>query len=140
MASYIILSINAGSSSVKVSVYVTGKEDNASQPGSTLSDPKQLAEVQIDGLTAPPPTLKYTRGDHRIKGQKIDEKISNQEDAFRWILQHLENDEGLSQLKKKEDIGYACHRVVHGGDYEGPKVVSDDVYKHVEELSDLAPL
>jgi acetate kinase len=131
--SHIIISINAGSSSVKVSVYIT-----SSSSGSL--DPKQLAEVQIDGLTAPPPTLKYTRGDHKIKGQKINDNIEHQEDAFRWILQHLENDEGLPELKRKEDIGFACHRVVHGGDYREPKVVNDDVFRHVEELSDLAPL
>lgn len=127
----LILSINAGSSSVKVSVY---------SASSSTADPEQLAEAQIDGLTAPPPTLKYERGEQKVKGQKIEEKISNQKDAFRWILQHLENDEGLPQLRKKDDIGFTCHRVVHGGDYSGPKVVSDDVYTHVEELSDLAPL
>lgn len=130
---HIILSINSGSSSVKVSVYLTNDE-------SPTSDPKQLAEIQIDGLTAPPPTLKYERGDVKIKDQQIQETIKHQEDAFRWILNHLEKDEGLPKLKRKEDIGFTCHRVVHGGDYSGPKVVNDDVYKHVEELSDLAPL
>jgi acetate kinase len=41
----ILLSINAGLSSVKVSVYKTlGKN----------MDPKELAIVQVDGLTAPP--------------------------------------------------------------------------------------
>jgi len=129
--SKIILSINAGSSSVKVSVYSTS---------SRSQDPKQLAEAQIDGLTAPPPTLKYERGDKKIKGQKIGEKVESQEGAFRWILEHLEKDEGLPELKRKEDIGFACHRVVHGGDYSRPKVVNEDVYRHVEELSELAPL
>lgn len=128
--SKIILSINAGSSSVKVSVYSSQNSN---------SDPHELAVVQVDGLTAPPPTLKYECGDHKIKGEEIND-VKNQEDAFRFILEQLEKDEGLPGLKNRNDIGFACHRVVHGGDYKGPKVVDGEAFKHIEELSDLAPL
>ena len=126
----IILSINAGSSSVKVSVYSCQN---------TNSDPNELAVAQVDGLTAPPPTLKYERGDHRVKGKEVKD-VKNQEDAFRVILEQLEKDEGLPSLKNRDDIGFACHRVVHGGDYDRPKVVDGDAFRHIEELSNLAPL
>jgi len=126
----IILSINAGSSSVKVSVYQTLGKDQ---------DPKELAEVQIDGLTAPPPTLKYSRGDEKIKGKELSE-INSQEDAFKYILDHLTNDTGLPELSHRDDIAYATHRVVHGGDYPKAQIIDSNTYHHIEELSDLAPL
>jgi len=128
--SKIILSINAGSSSVKVSVYkAAGDADN----------PKELAEAQVDGLTAPPAKLKYSRGDERVKGKELQD-INGQEGAFEYILNHLTNDKGLPELSNKDDIEFACHRVVHGGDYPRAQVINADTYHHIEQLSDLAPL
>lgn len=126
----LILSINAGSSSVKVSVFKGSSKD---------AEPPQLAEVSVAGLTAPPSTLSYKRGDHKIKGQKI-ERVSTQEDAFKYILDHLLNDDDLPELKNKEDIEFACHRVVHGGDFDKPTRIDKETYHHIDELSDLAPL
>ncbi|EPE35549.1 Actin-like ATPase [Glarea lozoyensis ATCC 20868] len=127
----IILSINAGSSSVKISVF------SASQGRS----PKQIAETQIDGLTSPPPRLKYTRGSKPIhKGEEVSSKISSQNDAFKHMLDMLIGDPELSEINSKEDVGIACHRVVHGGDYEEPKIIDKETYDHLEVLTDLAPL
>lgn len=126
----LILSINAGSSSVKVSVFKGSSKD---------VEPPQLAEVSISGLTAPPSTLSYKRGDHKVKDQKV-EDVSTQEDAFKYILDHLLNDDGLPDLKNKEDIEFACHRVVHGGDFDKPTRIDKETYHHIDELSDLAPL
>lgn len=127
----IILSINAGSSSVKISVY------KASSDNSQI--PSQLAEAVVEGLTAPPAKLNYTRGDKKIKGKEL-ENIGSQEDAFRYVLDHLTNDDGLTELKDKDDIRFTCHRVVHGGDYPKSQVIDRETYHHIEELSDLAPL
>ena len=127
----IILSINAGSSSVKISVYKT-PEDSANMP-------KQLAEASVEGLTAPPARLKYKRGSEVVKGEEL-EGIESQEDAFRYILDHLTKDSGLSELNEKDDIHFTCHRVVHGGDYPKSQVIDKETYHHIEELSDLAPL
>lgn len=124
----IILSINAGSSSVKVSVFTTSS-----------SQPKQLAEIQISGLTAPPAKLKYTRGEEKVSDKEV-EKISDVKDAFGIILDELTKDEGLQELKKPEDINFACHRIVHGGGYDKPIRIDKDTYHHLETLSDLAPL
>ncbi|KIW02395.1 acetate kinase [Verruconis gallopava] len=126
----VILSVNAGSSSVKVSVYKdVGKG----------KDPEELAVVQVDGLTAPPPTLKYSRGNRSIKGQEL-QGIESQEDGFRYIMQHLEEDEGLPELSNRDDISFVTHRVVHGGDYPRAQVITKETYHHIEILSDLAPL
>ncbi|KAF2638533.1 acetate kinase [Massarina eburnea CBS 473.64] len=125
----IILSINAGSSSVKISVYKASGD----------STPEQLAEASISGLTAPPAKLDYTRGDQKTKEQELQD-INSQEDAFRYILDHLTKDDGLPELAKIEDIHYTCHRVVHGGDYPQSQVIDKNTFHHIEELSDLAPL
>ena len=127
----IILSVNAGSSSVKISVY------SASQG----QEPQELAETQIDGLTAPPPQLKYTRGSQTIgKDISLDQKITTQNDAFKYMLDQLINDKEFDAINKKEDIAIVCHRVVHGGDYETPQIINEETYHHLEALTDLAPL
>ncbi len=127
----IILSINAGSSSVKISVYSAEKDQV----------PKQIAETQIDGLTAPPPQLKYTRGSVTIaKDKKLEDKIETQEQAFQYLLNELIDDKDLKEISKKEDITHTCHRVVHGGRYDRPQIITDETYDTLEHLSDLAPL
>jgi acetate kinase len=128
----ILLSVNAGSSSVKISVY----EASLSQ------EPQEIAETQIDGLTAPPPQLTYTRGTQSIcKDKKLEgERIASQIDAFKYMLEQLIADKDFSAINKKEDIAIVCHRVVHGGDYEIPQVINEDTYHHLEALTDLAPL
>jgi acetate kinase len=126
----IILSINAGSSSVKISVYKAAADTSA---------PEQLAEASIEGLTAPPATLTYVRGDEEIKGREV-EGVESQEEAFRYILDHLTQDAGLHELSKKEDIHFTCHRVVHGGDYARSQVIDGETFERIAELSDLAPL
>ncbi|CAK3999400.1 acetate kinase [Lecanosticta acicola] len=126
----IILAINAGSSSVKVSVY--------SYEGS--SEPKELAGIQVSGLTAPPSKLKYDRGDQHIKDQELPSDVKGQEGAFQYIIKHLTSDSGLDALSHPDDIEFACHRIVHGGDYDRPTRIDKDTYHHLEALSDLAPL
>ncbi|KAF2171891.1 hypothetical protein M409DRAFT_63433 [Zasmidium cellare ATCC 36951] len=125
----IILAINAGSSSVKVSVY----------DASASEEPKELAGIQVSGLTAPPATLKYDRGDEHIKSQELQD-VKGQEGAFDYILKHLTEDSGLDALNHPDDIEFACHRIVHGGNYDKPVRIDRDTYHHLEKLSDLAPL
>ena len=127
----IILSINAGSSSVKVSVY---KAESAGK------DPSQLAEAQVSGLTAPPATFTYKHGSSTItKDEEIQGSVG-QEEAFEYIVRKLEDDEDLSEVSHRDDIHYACHRVVHGGEYPNHRVIDRETYHHLEELTELAPL
>lgn len=124
----IILSINSGSSSVKVSVYKT----QGNQP------PAQLAEVQLSGLTAPPATLYYQRGSQK-ENQQVD-GISSHDDAFERILARFIDDADLREISSKDGIEYICHRVVHGGDYPNAHLIDSETYHHLEDLTDLAPL
>ncbi|MCJ1290531.1 hypothetical protein MMC34_002070 [Xylographa carneopallida] len=127
----IILAINAGSSSVKVSVY---RSEDASKP------PIRLAEAQISGLTAPPATLDYKRASQTVcKDQKI-EGVDSQESAFEAILDHLTSDHDLRDISDRDSITHACHRVVHGGDAPTAHVIDPATYHRLEELMDLAPL
>jgi acetate kinase len=128
----VILSINAGSSSVKVSVY-TFKPSSSSPPTS-------VADISIAGLTAPPVSLTYDRGDTSVAKKKKLDNISNAQDAFAAILEHLTSDQDLTQLQHPDDVAFACHRIVHGGSYSKPTRIDSDTYHHLESLSALAPL
>ena len=128
--SRIILSINAGSSSVKISVYKAGRLGQA---------PVRIADAQIAGLTAPPPTFTYERGSEKIRDRKVD-NINSQQDAFEYILNHLVDDQGLPEVSDKDSITHSCHRIVHGGDYATAHIIDSDTYHHLEALTDLAPL
>lgn len=127
----IILSINAGSSSVKISVYTAQESVN----------PRQLAEAQVSGLTAPPAELKYSRYGHSVtKGKRIEGEIKGQAGAFSLLLDTFIDDVELHEIGTKEDFTIACHRIVHGGDYTDSRIITSDTYHHLELLSDLAPL
>ncbi|KAM0128431.1 hypothetical protein ACHAP3_008282 [Botrytis cinerea] len=130
--SKIILSINAGSSSVKISIFSASQGD---------SSPTLLASSQISGLTSPPPTFKYSRSDtSTIHDQALSNQISDQNAAFQYILTHLINDESFPQISQLSDIALASHRVVHGGDYKTSQLITRETYHHLETLTDLAPL
>ncbi|PNY25730.1 acetate kinase, partial [Tolypocladium capitatum] len=127
----VILSINAGSSSVKISVYSADK--NAA--------PRQIADTQVSGLTAPPARLKYSRsGRSIVEDEAVDGDVRSQGDAFELLLKTLIDDAELREVGSKGDIAIACHRIVHGGDCDDSKVITKETHHRLEELSDLAPL
>lgn len=126
----VILAINAGSSSVKISVY-TAESQNA--------NPQQVADAQVSGLTAPPSKLTYSRGETSVHNGK-EVEASGQDDAFSLLLDTLISDEGLKEISQKDDISIVCHRIVHGGDYDEAQLITRNTYHHIEALSDLAPL
>ncbi|RSM18588.1 putative acetate kinase [Fusarium ambrosium] len=127
----VILAINAGSSSVKISVYTSEKN----------AVPREIAEAQISGLTAPPAQLTYKRlGEKVIKAKEVGDAVKNQEDAFDLLLDTFVEDAELKEISSKQDIAIASHRIVHGGDYDCSQIITSDTYHHLEELSDLAPL
>lgn len=112
----VILSVNAGSSSVKISVYTAR----------AYGKPVQHAEAQVNGLTSPPPKLTYVReGVTVAKDQDLTNdkrlKDNSQDSAFRAILATLIDDAHLTQVSQKDDIATMCHRIVHGGDFAPPR-------------------
>ena len=127
----IILSINAGSSSLKITLFGT-KEDASS------SYLEKIAGSDISGFTDPPAKQKYTRGTYTTKNELPD--IRSHNDAFQHILNTFLTDKDLKEVNSKEDITYACHRVVHGGDFATDQFINEDTYHKIEQLEDLAPL
>jgi acetate kinase len=127
----IILSINAGSSSLKTTLFSV-KEDASS------SYLEKIATAEVSGFTDPPAKQKYTRGSHTIKNELPD--IRSHNDAFQHILNAFLSDKDLKEVNSKNDIAYACHRVVHGGDFATDQLINKDTYHKIEQLEDLAPL
>lgn len=126
----VILAINAGSSSVKISVYTVD---------GIHASPTRIADAQVSGLTAPPAKLTYERGSSVVnKSQEVE--IKGQDDAFKLLLDTLVKDSELPEIASEGDIPIACHRIVHGGDYGSAQIITSDTYHHIEALADLAPL
>lgn len=133
----VVLSVNAGSSSVKISVYVVEAF------GAT---PHELAEAQVSGLTAPPPLLDYQRGGKVVhKSAPITDvnssaQVKSQADAFTLLLHVLVSDNALAEIGHRDSISIVTHRIVHGGDFSKPQIVGKGTYEALEKLNDLAPL
>ncbi|RMY43915.1 hypothetical protein D0863_16288, partial [Hortaea werneckii] len=146
--SKIILAINAGSSSVKVSVFsyhptnfTNTSKDKPDQIDTSLTE---LAQIQISNLTASPALLTYTLRDQpaSLKNSPLPASISTPRTAFQKILSVLLQDPDLPALNAPADITVTVHRIVHGGgDFSTPTFLDDDeTVAHLERLSDLAPL
>lgn len=119
--SSIILSINAGSSSLKVSIY-----------GPTIDGPSHIATATVSNIEARP-AFESSKKDLADK-EKDASNIHDHDSALAHILNHL------FRLVGMEDITHVCHRVVHGGEYEDRVLITDEALHHLESLSDLAPL
>lgn len=129
---YLILAINAGSSSLKLSLYSTTGEGE---------DPKEIAVAEVTSLSAPPASMKYTVHPHPTdKSSDVPSHVKDPDAAFKFLLDKLVHDSNLPRLKQKEDVKYACHRIVHGGSFDKVRVIDRSTYYTLEELSDLAPL
>ena len=117
-----ILSINAGSSSMKFTAYEMPEE-------------KELISGYIEriGIIGSFYTLK-------LNGEKIEKttEVKNHKQAFEIIVEELK---AYNIVKKLEDIKGLGHRIVQGGAYFDKSVeVDDDVLDKIEELAPLAPL
>ncbi|KAJ8086967.1 hypothetical protein PM082_005792 [Marasmius tenuissimus] len=120
----LVLSVNAGSSSLKISLYSIDRQQD---------EPAQLILTStISSITAPPVSFSFSSS---VKDQRVD-SIHDHASAFSHFIQHLQNESDVNP----DHIIHICHRIVHGGDYHHPVIISDETYHHIETLSDLAPL
>ena len=119
--STIILAVNAGSSSLKSTLFeAVGKRLRA------------LVSAEVSGFTAPPAAEKYT-----VAGQKTSRElpeIKSHNDAFEHILNTFLQDQRVPVIKSKDDIDFVCHRVVHGGDYGENQLITPESYHKIEGL------
>lgn len=117
-----ILSVNAGSSSLKFQMYEMPEE-----------------KVLISGVFE---RIGIENSFYTIKlnGEKIKKEavLNNHTDAVKILTNELLENNIVSDLSEIKAIG---HRMVHGGEkYASSVLLTEDVIKTVEELSDLAPL
>lgn len=117
-----ILSVNAGSSSLKFQMYEMPEE-----------------KVLISGVFE---RIGIGNSFYTIKlnGEKIkkEREVSNHEDAVKILTEELLENKVVSSLDEIEAIG---HRMVHGGDkYQTSTIIDEDVIKSSEEFLDLAPI
>ncbi len=117
-----ILSVNAGSSSLKFTLFDMKDE--------TVIASGNFERIGIDGSNY---FIKYN-------GEKISEEIelNNHTDAVNALLEKLVALEIIKSLDEIDGIG---HRIVSGGNvYSESVVVTDEVIKNIEELKEFAPL
>lgn len=120
-----ILALNAGSSSLKFSLFEI-QDDR----------PAAIAHGQIEGIGSEPHLIARDEHGAVLTERHWADGAAMQHEAFfgelfAWIDAHL----GGDQLKA---VG---HRVVHGGaEFSGPAIVTDEVLRRLAALCPLAPL
>ncbi len=117
-----IISINAGSSSLKFSLF---NMDNEEVIASGVFE-----RIGIDGSKF---TIKYD-------GEKIEQEIElvNHTDAVKVLLEKLID---LRIIKSLDEIDGVGHRLVHGKDkYSQSVIITDEVVQDLENFKEFAPL
>jgi acetate kinase len=137
MGRKIVLSVNAGSSSIKTAAY---------ELPSHSKTPEKLATIQIENIGSPEIKVKFDSArpkDKKASNDAVDTndfKSDTPEEALSNIVEHLVGNRGPVEISSKDDITFVAHRVVHGGEAKSPKVLDEEILHYLEELSDLAPL
>ena len=134
----LILAVNAGSSSLKLGGF---KLVPSSDTGKLVH--VQILGAAIENLFTESPKLSFIRFSETciefgaevrdIPAGVIQSKNEHQV-AFTYFLERLKEVVDLGQ------IGWIGHRVVHGGTFGSPTLISKQTFHCLEELSDLAPL
>lgn len=120
----VILTLNAGSSSVKFALFEAQKE------------PALVLKGQVDGIGSDA-RLKVKRADGTVATEHdLDEaKTRSPSDALAVILKTI------SELAPNADVQAVGHRIVHGGvEFDGPILLNDAVVKKLVALTPFAPL
>lgn len=118
------LVINAGSSSLKFSIFDTDPS----------GEPDLVAGGQIEGIGVQP----------RFKAENVDGEVLVDESyaagsGHRGAMQRLIN--WLAVYLDGRDLAVVGHRVVHGGTrYAAPVLIDGEAMEHLDELVPLAPL
>ncbi|GLS02982.1 acetate kinase [Chitiniphilus shinanonensis] len=121
----LILVINAGSSSIKFSLFEQGE-----------ADPVLLYKGQVEGIYVDPYFTAKSADGEKLAAENLPADAPKSHDqALRHILKWLE---GHTAGRKLAVIG---HRVVHGGRrFSRPEVVTHEIIAELEALVPLAPL
>jgi len=120
-----ILTINAGSSSIKFSLF-------------TVPEENQIIIGQFDRIGSQKTTFEVRwsgKGDKEIYAWSNHDEPKNHREALQFLMRWLGQ-----RFKEIEIIGIG-HRVVHGGQkYSAPTLIDEQVMHYLESLMSLAPL
>lgn len=117
-----IISVNAGSSSLKFKVFKMPQGD-------------VLSEGVYERITQAMGSYKFIQGDHTDKGELA---LPTHAEAVNDLLRRLLDNKVVQSLDEIEGVG---HRVVHGGEaFATSVVINEEVLSAIEAVSDLAPL
>ena len=117
-----LLSVNAGSSTLKFRMYEMPEE-------------KVICKGAFDRIGIEGSNFSLKFADKKIEE---DVELKDHNDAVKILLEQLVKNGIVNSLDEIEAVG---HRVVHGGSkYASSVLITDEVIKEIEELSDLAPL
>lgn len=118
----LILAINAGSSSLKFQIL-------------DMPDERLVTKGSVERIGLPDSIFSIS-----VKGEKKQEifSIPDHEEAVRELLKKLTSLRIIQSLSEIEGVG---HRVLHGGEsFDDSVLITDEVIKKIEGLSELAPL
>jgi len=117
-----IISVNAGSSSLKFKVFKMPQGD-------------VLSEGVYERITQATGSFKFIQGDQTEQGELA---LPSHLEAVNDLLFRLLENNVVQSLEEIEGVG---HRVVHGGEaFSTSVVITDEVLQAIEDVSDLAPL
>ena len=120
MRNDVILTLNAGSSSIKFGLYATGVDPDLLAVGK-VANLGPAAQLSIEETGAPRRTEAIGAADHNV--------------ALQAIL------EQAAQVLDGRSVVGVGHRVVHGGiDYAAPQLLDEHVLARLSALEPLAPL
>lgn len=117
-----ILSVNAGSSSLKFQVY-------------EMPERKVLISGYIEKIGMDDCFWNIKKDGEKIKSSR---PLKNHTEAVEVLIEELYKNKIVESLDEIKGVG---HRVLHGGDkYSDSVVITDEVIKDIEDLTKLGPL
>jgi acetate kinase len=149
-----ILVLNCGSSSVKAALYQGGKSAGADSASSEL---KKLATLHLKIKSTGNHSLAISRyaidggagedgGDGENSGAKADTgaradaRVQTSESALNGEREDVTVKAIQTLLDKNTDIDLIVHRIVHGGAYTEPRMLTSEAIAQIKALSEFAPL
>jgi len=117
-----IMSVNAGSSSLKFKLF-------------DMPEEKVICKGIFERIGQSMGNFEFENGDKEIELEKA---FSDHAVAVEYLLEFLIKEGVVSSLEEIKGVG---HRVVHGGEkFAESTVITDEVIRTIEEVSELAPL
>ncbi|KAF8575551.1 acetate kinase [Ramaria rubella] len=139
MTPNLILAVNAGSSSLKLALFLL--DTNNTLDSSEEPEPVSLlATSSLSNIGTSEARLSYSLAnlDSSKHQANLPHSVSDHTAAFEHFLQTLFSDADFHY--ERRNITHVCHRVVHGGSFTDSVVIQKHTYERLEALSDLAPL